>query len=45
VPIAISVNMLSRPLTIDAQPRAKNGAAPQTTTGVARTSWSQTLPP
>ncbi len=41
VPIAIRVNMLSRRLTSDAQPRSKNGHPPQRTTGVARASWIQ----
>jgi hypothetical protein len=41
VPSAISVNMLSRRLTTDSQPRRKNGAPPHATTGVARTSCSQ----
>src|SRR5581483_7028294 len=36
VPIAISVNMLVDRLTMDAQPRWKNGQPPQSTTGVAR---------
>ena len=36
--MAISVNMLRLRLTIDAQPRWKNGQPPQSTTGVARTS-------
>ena len=40
-PSAISVNMLSERLTIDAQPRAKKGRAPQTTTGVASASSIQ----
>ena len=34
-PSAISVNMLRCRLTIDAQPRTKNGQPPQSTTGVA----------
>ena len=36
VPMAMSVNMLRLRLTIDAQPRWKNGQPPQRTTGVAR---------
>ena len=42
VPSAISVNMFGLRFTMDAQPRAKKGAPPQITTGVASRSWSQT---
>ena len=41
VPRAISVNMFRLRVTSDCQPRAKNGQPPQSTTGVARTSWVQ----
>ena len=41
VPSAISVNMLSLRLTKEAQPRCKNGAPAQRTTGVAKTSCNQ----
>ncbi len=40
VPIAISVNMLSRQVTIERHPRTKNGAPPHSTTGVASASCS-----
>jgi hypothetical protein len=39
--MAISVNLLRLRETSEAQPRAKKGAPPQSTTGVASTSWSQ----
>ena len=35
------MNMFGLRFTTDAQARAKNGAPPQSTTGVASTSWSQ----
>jgi hypothetical protein len=41
VPSAISVNMLSRRLTSEAQPRWKNGNPPHSTTGVASASCTQ----
>src|SRR5439155_4288461 len=40
-PIAINVNMLRLRLTIEAQPRWKNGQPPQRATGVARASCNQ----
>ena len=40
-PSAMSVNMFGLRLTTDCQPRAKKGAPPHTTTGVASASWTQ----
>ena len=39
VPSAISVNMLSFAVTIDVQPRTKNGHPHHSTTGVASSAW------
>ncbi len=40
-PSAMSVNMFGLRLTIDCHPRAKKGAPPHSTTGVASASWTQ----
>src|SRR5580704_4818297 len=45
VPKPISVNILGLRWTTDAQKRWKNGQPPHTTTGVARTNWSQLRAP
>ncbi len=41
MPMAISVNMFGLRFTTEAQPRSKNGAPPQSTTGVASANCSQ----
>ncbi len=40
-PRPISVNMFRCRVTTERQPRTKNGHPPQSTTGVAKTSWTQ----
>src|SRR6185369_9061292 len=39
--MAISVNIFNWRVTIDCQPRSKNGQPPQSTTGVAKANCSQ----